>query len=230
MLQQKSIFLENAQYRERLRFAAIEKRIAGLDKTPKIWQFWMPRIIGIDYNVMYIPNFYRNEFSRKIKQVLVVNYKPKGKYMFILPTFVYGGTQYFGKTASFGTMFSKAKMLVKPFVSSVLTSIVGFTFRFKLFLRVKGLGYKAYIVNSGKTLNLKLGFSHIVIFNFQNEMFATKLGVKDRMFSVEGSNWVILTNVIARIQNLKKIDYYRGKGIFKKFNSCKIRISRKKKK
>lgn len=61
-------------------------------------------------------------------------------------------------------------------------------------------------------------------------MFATKLGVKDRMFSVEGSNWIVLTNVVARIQSLRKIDYYRGKGIFKKFYSCKIRQSKKKKK
>lgn len=61
-------------------------------------------------------------------------------------------------------------------------------------------------------------------------MFATKLGQKDRMFSVEGNNWIVLTNTLARIRSFKKVDYYRGKGIFKKFYVCKIRQGKKKKK
>lgn len=220
----------SSKFLKKVKYTALERIISGLNKNPKIWQFWMPRIIGIEYNAMYIKPYNRGDLGKKIKQVLMLNYESKGKFMFIIPNGLYVGTQRFGRNASVGTLFSRTKMLVKPYVTSVLTSVVGFTFRFKLFLRVKGLGYKAYIANSGKTLNLKLGFSHIVTFNFQNEMFATKLGVKDRMFSVEGSNWIVLTNVVARIQGLKKIDYYRGKGIFKKFSSCKLRISRKKKK
>jgi len=50
------------------------------------------------------------------------------------------------------------------------------------------------------------------------------------MFSVEGYNWISLTNTVARVRSLRKIDYYRGKGIFKKFFNCKIKQSRKKKK
>jgi ribosomal protein L6P/L9E len=61
-------------------------------------------------------------------------------------------------------------------------------------------------------------------------MHANKLGQKDRMFSVEGYNWISLTNTVARVRSLRKIDYYRGKGIFKKFFNCKIKQSRKKKK
>lgn len=218
-------------HKEVIDFKVLLTTIKNINKIPKVWQFWMPKIIGVDYTLMYVPKIYRNFFpNKKVQQVLIVNYENKGRFMFRVPKHVYGSVHLFGKTASFGAIYNKGKMLVRPYVSSVLTSLVGITFRFKLFLRVKGLGYKAYIANAGKTLNLKLGLSHIVSFNFQNEMFATKLGVKDRMFSVEGSNWIVLTNVVARIQSLRKIDYYRGKGIFKKFYSCKIRQNKKKKK
>eukprot|EP00461_Guttulinopsis_vulgaris_P002285 UN02286 len=110
-----------------------------------------------------------------------------------------------------------------------MSQLLGQAFRYRLLLRVKGLGYKAYIADNGSVLNLKLGYSHIVRFKFNKFMLAAKLGVKDRMFSVEGPEWVMLTNVVARIMSLRKVDVYRGKGIFKKFQSYKVRVGRKKK-
>jgi ribosomal protein L6P/L9E len=82
----------------------------------------------------------------------------------------------------------KTKLKAKPFITSMLISILGLTFRFRIYLRVRGLGYKAYVINSGKTLNLKLGLSHTVTFNFIGQMHALKLGQKERMFSIETDN------------------------------------------
>jgi ribosomal protein L6P/L9E len=85
-------------------------------------------------------------------------------------------------------LVKKYRFFLKPYFTGLVISMLGLTFRFKVFIRVRGLGYKAYVLNSGNTINLKLGFSHLVKFNFFRGMFATKLGQKDRMFSVEGNN------------------------------------------
>lgn len=200
-----------------------------IQKNPKIWQFWLPKIIGIEYNLYYVPKIFRN-IIKKGTTVLKISYVGKGEFYYTIRNKII--TSIFTKTATAVITVGDriTKLYIKPLIATLIVNFLGLTFRFKLFLRVRGLGYKAYVTNNGKSLNLKLGLSHNVLFNFQNEMFATKLGQKDRMFSVEGNSWIILTNVIARIQNLKKIDFYRGKGIFKKFYNCKIKQSRKKKK
>lgn len=198
-------------------------------RIPKVWQYWYPKIIGIDYSISYLPKFDRQDLLKKIQFMVTMDYKTKARLLFLVPRGLYCGS-FKHKSAVITTNNRARRYLLKPYATTVVSQIIGLTFRYRLMLRVKGLGYKAYIANAGKTLNLKLGYSHIVAFNFAKDMFATKLGVKDRMFAVEGSEWVTLTNVVARIQSLRKIDFYRGKGIFKKFYSCKIRISRKKKK
>jgi hypothetical protein len=80
----------------------------------------------------------------------------------------------------------KDKYKLKPYLISTIINLLG-TFRFKVFVRVKGLGYKACF-KFRKILSLKLGLSHIINFKFNFGNFATKLGQKDRMFSVEGNN------------------------------------------
>ncbi len=110
-----------------------------------------------------------------------------------------------------------------------MLNVLGFVFRFKIFLRVRGLGYRVYIKDEGQQIQFKLGYSHLVIHRFKFGIFATALGVKERMFAVEGTSWLMLTTMAVRLQRLKKIDVYRGKGIFKKFYKYKVRQGRKKK-
>lgn len=197
-------------------------------RKPKTWQFWVPSLPGFDYCIFYVPKKMKEEMGHS-QFSFKMNYLGKGSHIYSIPKGVIPGLSKKGNISfSVGTKMNKFKL--KSYLTAILISILGLTFRFKIFLRVRGLGYKAFVLNSGKTLNLKLGLSHTVHFNFINKMFATKLGQKDRMFSIEGYNWITLTNTVARIRSLRKIDYYRGKGIFKKFFNCKIRQSRKKKK
>jgi len=197
-------------------------------KNLKTWQFWMPSIPVLTYELFYIPKNIRSELN-KSSYVIKMTYTKKDSHFYVVPKMIIPGTvnnsELILKISTSAGMYK-----LKPFLIGLIISVLGLTFRFKIFIRVKGLGYKAYVLNNGNTLNLKLGYSHIVKFNFFDGMFATKLGQKDRMFSIEGPNWIVLTNTLYRITNLKKIDYYRGKGIFKKFFICKIRISKKKKK
>lgn len=182
----------------------------------------------VGYSLFYLPRFSRSELGYS-RFLVKLHYEDRGTYIHTMPKsimpLVYKFTQLFISVGS-----KKTKYSIKPYFIGLMVSLLGLTFRFKVFIRVKGLGYKAYVLNSGNTINLKLGLSHIVKFNFFRGMFATKLGQKDRMISVEGSNWIVLTNTLARIRSMRKVDYYRGKGIFKKFYTCKIRQSKKKKK
>jgi len=182
---------------------------------------------GFKYSIFYIPKIYRDKLFYSNFSFKMI-YPDKGQYMFTIPSDIIPGIKK-NRTISFSVSSKKNKFKLKSYITSLIVGILGLTFRFRVFLRVRGLGYKAYILNSGKTLSLKLGLSHAVFFNFSNDMHANKLGQKDRMFSVEGYNWISLTNTVARVRSLRKIDYYRGKGIFKKFFNCKIKKSRKKK-
>lgn len=202
--------------------------ILNKTKQPKTWQFWVPSLPGFSYCIFYVPKKLKESLSYS-QFVFKMDYLSKGKYLYTIPKGIIPGLSKKGNISfSVGTKMNKFKL--KSYLISILINILGLTFRFKVYLRVKGLGYKVFILNSGKTLNLKLGLSHVVRYDFVAGMFATKLGQKDRMFSIEGYNWITLTNTLARIRSLRKIDYYRGKGIFKKFFNCKIRQSRKKKK
>lgn len=182
----------------------------------------------VGYSLYYIPRPKRYLFSQSWF-IIKLFYENRGSFLFMLPKKIVPQVyKFISLILLVGE--KKSQYRLKPYFNSLVVNMLGLTFRFKVFIRVRGLGYKAYVLNSGNTINLKLGFSHIVKFNFFSGMFATKLGQKDRMFSVEGSNWIILTNTLARIRSFKKVDYYRGKGIFKKFYICRIRQSKKKKK
>lgn len=188
----------------------------------------MPKMSQLKYGVYYISKNNRSLLGNSWFLIKIF-YEARDSYLYIVPKKVVPQVY---KQISLIILVGekKFKYRLKPFFIGLVISMLGMTFRFKVFIRVKGLGYKVYVLNSGNTINLKLGFSHLVKFNFFRGMFATKLGQKDRMFSVEGNNWIILTNTLARIRSFKKVDYYRGKGIFKKFYICKIRQGKKKKK
>lgn len=188
----------------------------------------MPKMPILSYNLFYAPKQVRQSFNLAVYFVKI-SYLNKGDFLYFIPK---GILPLLVKNKEFVLSVSKKKdkYKLKPYLIATIINLLGLTFRFKVFVRVKGLGYKAYVLDSGKILSLKLGLSHVVNFKFNFGMFATKLGQKDRMFSVEGNNWIILTNTLSRIRHLRKIDYYRGKGIFKKFFICKIRVGKKKKK
>jgi len=182
---------------------------------------------NLSYTLFYLPKYNRVKWSNS-RFLLKIKYINKGIFMYIIPKWIFPTVFKYQYLMLFSGS-KKSKYILKPYFTSIIVSLLGITFRFKIFIKVKGLGYKAYVLNGGKTINLKLGLSHIVKFNLVKEMFASKLGSKDRMFSIEGNSWIVLTNTLSRIRNLRKVDYYRGKGIFKKFFNCKIRISKKKK-
>jgi hypothetical protein len=56
-----------------------------------------------------------------------------------------------------------------------------------------------------------------VTFNFIGQMHALKLGQKERMFSIETDNWIVLTNTVSRIRNIKKLTIIGVREFLKSF-------------
>lgn len=140
----------------------------------------------IGYSLYYLPKPRRSILSNSMFLIKLF-YEGRGSFLYTLPKKIIPQVyKYFTLLLYVGD--KKSRFFLKPFFTGLVISMLGLTFRFKVFIRVRGLGYKAYVLNSGNTINLKLGFSHLVKFNFFRGMFATKLGQKDRMFSVEGNN------------------------------------------
>lgn len=104
----------------------------------------------------------------------------------------------------------------KHFYLAILNKLIlgvlkGFYFK----LNIIGVGYKAFV--EGKTLTLKLGFSHNIIYNIPENIAVKILNQKLLTLMVSGNDFQQVTQVAAQIRALKPAEPYKGKGI-KYFN------------
>ena len=97
--------------------------------------------------------------------------------------------------------------------------VVGVTDGFAKTLEMVGTGYKAKAENSGKTLNIAIGFSHPVILDAPEGItFETP---NDTTMVIKGANKQQVGNLAADIRAIRKPEPYLGKGI--KYEGEKIR-------
>jgi len=89
----------------------------------------------------------------------------------------------------------------------------------------RGLGLKFGLINDLRTLELKLGFSHLIRLNIPRE----KIQVKAFKTSIVVlcSNLVSLKNFMYKIKRLRAPNIYKGKGIWYK-NEKKVKSNKKK--
>ena len=89
--------------------------------------------------------------------------------------------------------------------------VVGVTDGFAKTLEMVGTGYKAKAENSGKTLNIAIGFSHPVILEAPEGItFETP---NDTTMVIKGANKQQVGNLAADIRAIRKPEPYLGKGI-----------------
>ena len=89
--------------------------------------------------------------------------------------------------------------------------VVGVTDGFAKTLEMVGTGYKAKAENSGKKLNIAIGFSHPVILDAPEGItFETP---NDTTIVVKGANKQQVGNLAADIRAIRKPEPYLGKGI-----------------
>jgi hypothetical protein len=89
-----------------------------------------------------------------------------------------------------------------------------------------GLGYKNFVYN--KRLYILIGDSNYLVFIIPNELKI--LCKKNQLFGISLDKQV-LNDFFTKLQYLKKMNYYKGKGIlkFKNFKFMKLKIGKKQK-
>jgi hypothetical protein len=136
---------------------------------------------------------------------------PKNLFIFILSK----------KMLCFSDDKEELKLFLKK-LSKWLESTQNF-YRKTLFL--KGLGFKVGL-KANKTLEFKLGFSHSNLVDLSNKEVLIKLGKQS--ITLEGLNKNLVGQEASKIRLLKKMDSYKGKGIFYKSEKIKLKAIKKK--
>jgi ribosomal protein L6P/L9E len=97
-------------------------------------------------------------------------------------------------------------------------------FKKKIFL--KGLGYKANLLENKNGLNLKIGLSHLVKISIPSDKISLKINKK--MITIRGCSATDVGNFAERIRKLRVPDSYKGKGIWYKNENRILKILKKK--
>lgn len=107
----------------------------------------------------------------------------------------------------------KIRTLSKSFFGLFKTllknKIQGVSRGFLIYLKIMGIGYRASIEN--KTLFLKLGYSHDILFRIPDSVKIFL--VEPTLLCLFGIDKNQITQVAAKIRELKKPSVYKGKGI-----------------
>ncbi|AQW82170.1 50S ribosomal protein L6 [Campylobacter pinnipediorum] len=86
--------------------------------------------------------------------------------------------------------------------------IIGLTQGFTRQLEINGVGYKATV--KGKTLELALGFSHLVNYELPEGIEAT---VERNVITLKGNDKQVIGQAAAQIRGFRPPEPYKGKGV-----------------
>ena len=93
--------------------------------------------------------------------------------------------------------------------SIINSAIIGVTVGYEKILELNGVGYRATL--KGNLLNLKLGFSHDILYEIPQEV---KLTVeKSTIIKINGIDKELVGKVASEIKRFKPVEPYKGKGI-----------------
>ena len=93
---------------------------------------------------------------------------------------------------------------------------------FYIILEIRGVGY--YVKEKKKGyLEFNLGTSHKIIYKLKKNVAFKSLNDKGTLFLIVGSNRSNVFLTIFDILNLRKKDYYKGKGIFYYLETIKLK-------
>ncbi len=93
--------------------------------------------------------------------------------------------------------------------SLINNMIKGVSVGFKKSLEISGVGYKAE--KQGNKLNMSLGYSHPIIYEFPKDVTFTI--EKDRFITLESCDKQLVGQIAANIRKFRKPEPYKGKGI-----------------
>jgi ribosomal protein L6P/L9E len=93
-------------------------------------------------------------------------------------------------------------------------------------LVLKGLGFKITYSSDIRTLNFKLGYSHLAFLRIPFGVNFVKIG--KNYLIVSGYDPSLIGNFVASVQRLRFPDSYKGKGFWKKYEKKTLKLFKKK--
>ena len=108
---------------------------------------------------------------------------------------------------------------------NIRNAVEGVTNGFSKAMRMNGVGYKASV--SGKKLTLVVGFSHDVVMEIPDGISVT-MGETPTEFTVSGIDKCAVGLFADKIHKIRKMDPYKGKGIFYKEERVRRKEGKKK--
>jgi len=103
----------------------------------------------------------------------------------------------------------KNKVLWGTTRSKINSAVIGVTTGHEKILELSGVGFRANL--KGNVLNLQLGFSHDVSYEFPSDVKV--IVEKSIIIKISGIDKEIVGKVASEIKKLKPIEPYKGKGI-----------------
>jgi ribosomal protein L6P/L9E len=116
--------------------------------------------------------------------------------------------------------------LIKTYNFFLMNFFLGLLKNYLQYIKLKGMGYK--VVKLGLNFIIKLGFSHRILFFCKKNFRYIFLNKQNLKFL--SRNLFTIKNIIFKLNNLRKINRYKKKGIFLKGSIVEIKISKKKSK
>lgn len=114
--------------------------------------------------------------------------------------------------------------LIKMYFSLLFNFFLGFYKNYSQYLKLKGVGFKAVVINLG--LLIKLGYSHRVLYLFVKDL--KFFYINKQLLQIEGRCVYKLKNLFYKFQTIRKSNVYKKKGIFLKGVILKMKVSNKK--
>lgn len=96
------------------------------------------------------------------------------------------------------------------YLATLYYGIYYLVYNYNLTIILKGVGYKFIIENN--ILKIRVGYSHYIQYNIDPDVY---MMIKNpTTLCLYSNNKIILTKIAARLKLYKKINYYKGTGIF----------------
>ena len=93
--------------------------------------------------------------------------------------------------------------------SNINNALLGVTVGYEKILELSGVGFRAAL--KGNALNLKLGFSHDILYEIPQEVKITV--EKSTIIKINGIDKELVGKVASEIKRFKPVEPYKGKGI-----------------
>lgn len=173
-----------------------------------------------------LPNKFDCKIIKKSHQIIVLFSNSYHLFSYVLPGFLLNFFIYFLKQhgSYFLYFFTANKVYLQKIIKSIHSLIHSLFWGSFLVGELRGRNFKVLYNASGRLLIFVLGLSHFVVCKLPSYIVLHSLDLKSNTFVLFSYHKRFLTTFFSFFRQLRKLDSYKGKGIFlyKEFFSLKV--------